>query len=314
MNKHAHRADAGLWAITCYFNPRHYQSRLQNYRTFRSQLNVPLATVELSLDGKFDFRPDDADILVQLPGRDVMWHKERLLNLALRALPRDCEKVAWLDCDVIFQQADWASLTSDALERYPVIQPFQDVCELARDVPFDQPDHPGNLRIGRSFAHGLATGAVDAGMLAQNMRLRGWNSGLAWAARRDVLAHGFYDACIMGSGNRAIICAELGRFDYGREYLRMNDRWAEHYLAWAQPHFDKVRGNIGFVNGTLLHLWHGDLKDRQYAGRHRDFQQFGFDPSMDIAADDNGCWHWNSDKPRMHQYVRNYFAARKEDG
>ena len=314
MSESAGKSAAPLWAITSYFNPRHYRRRLENYRTFRSRLNVPLITVEHSLDGTFDCRPGDADILVQLRGRDVMWHKERLLNLALQKVPANCSKIAWLDCDVIFQQADWATLTGEALNEFPVVQPFQDVCELARNISADQPEHPDNLRIGRSFAYGVATGTVDAGMLGENMRLKGWNSGLAWAARREVLDHGFYDACIMGSGNRAILCAELGRFDFGRQYNHMNDRWAEHYLAWARPHFDRVRGQVGFVKGTLLHLWHGNLKDRNYADRHREFSRFQFDPTSDIAADENGCWRWNSNKPEMHQFVRDYFGSRKEDG
>jgi hypothetical protein len=314
VNAAAKTSPPPFWAITCYFNPQHYQRRLQNYRTFRENLKIPLVTVELSLDGRFELRPDEADIMIQVRGQDVLWHKERLLNIALNALPPDCRKFAWLDCDVIFQQPDWAAQASDALDEFPVIQPFQDVCELARDVPPGQPDHPDNLRIGRSLAHGLAVGAVGADMLGENMRLKGWNSGLAWAGRRDAFEHGFYDACVMGSGNRAIMCAELGRFDHGCGFLKMSDRWKDHYLAWARPHLDYVRGKVGFIGGTVIHLWHGDLKDRRYADRHGGFRRFDFDPAVDIAVNEQGCWRWSSDKPLMHQYVRDYFVARKEDG
>jgi hypothetical protein len=304
-----------LWAITSYFNPQHYERRLLNYRLFRERMTAPLITVELALNGEFELRPDDADVMVQLPGRDVLWHKERLLNIALNAVPPDCRKIAWLDCDVVFQEPDWARLTSDMLDRVALVQPFRNVCELGREVPLDEPDHPDNDRRGLSLFYGLAVGAATADMLDQNMRLQGWNAGLAWAASREVLPeHGFYDACIMGSGSRVMVCAALGRFDYARNYLQMSPRWMEHYMAWARPHFESVRGSIGFLEGTLLHLWHGDLTDRRYMDRHRDFRQFDFDPAVDIAKDDHGCWRWNSDKPRMHQYVRDYFAARKEDG
>ena len=88
----------------------------------------------------------------------------------------------------------------------------------------------------------------------------------------------------------------------------------EHYMAWARPHFESVHSSIGYLDGTLLHLWHGDLKNRRYSDRHRDLKQFDFDPYVDIAIDNHGCWRWNSEKPRMHQYARDYFAARKEDG
>jgi hypothetical protein len=304
-----------LWAITSYFNPQHFARRLENYRTFRARLRAPLLTVELSLDGTFELHPSEADKLLQLRAADVMWHKERLLNIALQAVPADAEKIAWLDCDVVFCQEDWVDQTIQALDHAPLVQPFQNVCELARDASLDTLDHPENRTQGRSLAYGLAAGGVNADILNQNMRLKGWNSGLAWAGRRDVLDRdGFYDACIMGSGNRAMVCAALGRLDYGRDYLQMDGGWAAHYLRWAQAHYQSVGGNVGYAPGTLIHLWHGDLKDRRYADRHREFREFGFDPAKDLALDENRCWRWDSNKPAMHRYVRDYFAARKEDG
>ena len=87
------RADAPLWAITAYFNPAGYRRRRDNYRVFRERLQAPLVTAELSCDGNFALSSDDADVLVQVHG-DAMWQKERLLNLALGAVPSACQAVA----------------------------------------------------------------------------------------------------------------------------------------------------------------------------------------------------------------------------
>ena len=93
-----------LWAITSYFNPMRYGRRLANYRLFREHLPLPLITVELSFGGQeeFDLREGEADVLIQLRGQDVLWQKERLLNVGLGALPSECTKVVWFDCDVVF--------------------------------------------------------------------------------------------------------------------------------------------------------------------------------------------------------------------
>ena len=99
-------ASQPLWAITAYFNPIGYQRRLQNYRTFRAHLNIPLLTVELAFDRDFELDENDANQLVRFRTPDVMWHKERLLNLALEHLPAGCRKVVWLDCDVIYTSDD----------------------------------------------------------------------------------------------------------------------------------------------------------------------------------------------------------------
>src|SRR5262249_46941224 len=90
-----------LWAISSYFNPAGFRRKLANYRLFRERLIVPLVTVELAYGPNFQLTEGDADVLVQIRGRDVMWQKERLLNLALQALPGECKNVVALDCDII---------------------------------------------------------------------------------------------------------------------------------------------------------------------------------------------------------------------
>jgi hypothetical protein len=68
------------------------------------------------------------------------------------------------------------------------------------------------------------------------------------------------------------------------------------------------------MNGNIYHLWHGEMQDRGYQARHENLARFKFDPFEDIAVDDSGCWRWNTDKPFLHEYVKGYFASRKEDG
>jgi hypothetical protein len=75
-----------------------------------------------------------------------------------------------------------------------------------------------------------------------------------------------------------------------------------------------LSGQAGVLDGSVLHLWHGDVGHRRYRERHDGLRHYDFDPFADIALDDNGAWRWNSDKPAMHEYVRAYFAARREDG
>src|SRR2546421_3462219 len=121
-----------LWAITCYFNPAGYRRRLANYRVFRERLAVPLVAVELAYGPNFELDQNDADILVQLRGHDVMWQKERLLNLALRALPRDCKNLVCLDCEIVFATTDWPEHVSRLLRRYAILQPFSHAHHLPR--------------------------------------------------------------------------------------------------------------------------------------------------------------------------------------
>jgi hypothetical protein len=307
----------GLWAITSYFNPVGYRRRIKNYHDFRQRLAVPLVTVEHSFDGTFQLRPGDADILVQLTGGDVMWQKERLLNVALKSVPGDCDRIAWVDCDVVFDSDDWAERASRALDDLALVHLFQERHDLPPDALLDQrcPQHA--VLKARSIVHMIATGEAGSDELTHPGfgPERPWACGLAWASRRDVLEqHGIYDACILGGADRAILCAALGQSDEAARTARMSERRRDHYLAWARSYFDSVRGRVGHIRGRLFHLWHGDLRHRIYADRNLRLQDYDFDPFRDIAVDRNGCWRWASDKPQLHEFVKRYFALRKEDG
>ena len=311
-----HPSNAPLWAITTYFNPCGYRRRLENYHTFRRELTVPLVTVELTFDGAFALEPADADILIQLSGGDVMWQKERLLNVALAALPAECQKFAWLDCDVVFENDTWPEAASRALERHAVIQPFSHSRALAHEADPEQCDQEHSQAKGEAIARALATGRVKPEfMRVPDKGSFGMETGLAWAARTDVFRHhNFYDACIMGAGDVAIIAGIVGHSHDFVECLLMNARRARHYLNWAEPFYETVQGNMGFCEGTIYHLWHGERTDRQYRQRHIEFAKYEFDPFHDVSIDTSGCWRWTTDKPQMHRLLKEYFSSRYEDG
>jgi hypothetical protein len=256
----------------------------------------------------------DADQLIQLTGSDVLWQKERLLNIALDALPPSCRFVVWIDCDVVFENPDWASETREALGRARLVQPHGRVFDLRPGAALDDVDPRAVLMERESMARKYSRGAIDfdatsASMLGQH------SPGHAWAARRDLLDRvGFYDAMILGSGDLAMAMAAVGRYRDIEAPFQMNRRQAEHYRAWATRYHEAVEGDLEVVEGTLLHLWHGDLADRGYDARYQGLAAYDFDPFSDVAVDGSGCWRWSSDKPELHDYVREYFERRCEDG
>jgi len=306
-----------LWAVTCYYNPVGYRNRRNNYRRFRRRLNVPLVAAELSFNGRFDLVNDDAEILLQIAGGDVMWQKERLLNIALAALPKTCRFVLFVDCDVVLQRSDWADQVCRKLNESALLQPFSLVHHLpANTSPSQWPAVPADW-IRPSVAWLISEGVSAAECLGNpTFGSPGIRSpGHAWAARREIVErHGLYDSCIIGGGDTALACGAYGVFDVVPTMHAVNEREFEHYRHWAEPFYESVRGNVSAVEGDLLHLWHGQISDRRTRRRHQDMTAFQFDPFEDIAIGDTGCWQWNTPKHEMHEYVANYFVARNEDG
>ena len=155
---------SGLCAIACYFNPQGYERRRQNYHHFRKHLSVPLVTVELGFSGRFDLAGHDADILVQIPGRDVMWQKECLLNIAARHVPTEYDAIAWLDCDVVFEREDWPDIAVRALETHQLVQLFSQAYYMGRiwAPGVDAEAHAERVVVGHGLAQLVEGGKVDS--------------------------------------------------------------------------------------------------------------------------------------------------------
>ncbi|HUI24959.1 MAG TPA: hypothetical protein VL403_02650 [Candidatus Kryptonia bacterium] len=315
-----YHATNDLWLVTAYFNPAGYQSKLRNYELFRTRIaagGLRLLTIECAFgETPFSFAPA-ADVL-PVRAKDVMWQKERLLNLAIAQLPPHCRKVAWLDCDLLFENSAWAVETSQLLDRYPVVQPFDTVSWLA---PGALEDH-GEGKLAPSFGAVSGAGAhpprpVDPRRCDRGVMGKHGHTGYAWAARREVFAeHGLYDVCIIGGADHLMAHAMRGEDASPCVERRLGDNTVHrhHFTRWSRAVWPAVRGRIGHVPGAMLHLWHGDPSHRGYTTRHRELAHFGFSPDDDLRLGSDGCWEWASDKPALHAWAADYFAQRFEDG
>lgn len=319
---HSSNNDSGIWVITSYFNPLRYQSRRDNFQVFRDHLQMPLLTVEQGIDGNFELSEKDSTKLVQISTSDLMWQKERLLNVALENLPDACTVVAWIDCDVLFERQDWTDLTLQALEKYELVQLFGEVLYLKRNADLSMPLVNQYELKRKSVGIGHQRGVLKNNPLIpsnESTKKNGvsseYSNGFAWAMKREHLEKcRFYDASILGGGDYKFSQAASGLWETVKRYHNLGEKEYCHYQGWAQRFFEVVQGNIGSIPGQLYHLWHGDLLDRAYLKRHGVLRNHDFDPERDIAINAEGCWRWNTEKPALHQVVHQHFINRYEDG
>jgi len=286
-----------LGLITCFFNPTNSKTLKSNYLEFRKHLNHPIVTVELAFD-KQPFFIDDA---IQIRGsqKNIMWQKERLLNLALKSLPKNIDKVAWLDADIIFKNKNWFQETEDQLERYPVVQLFETSRELV-----ETPD-PVNHGVG--FAK----------YLADNRGLKPWprywpTIGLAWAARKSVLSNGFFDKHILGTNDSLQFIAWLGLWNHNHVNC-LNPYLRKDFLEWGWTIHQEVSKTLGYVSGEVIHLPHGSRVNRQYYRRDSVLVKHQFNPALDIIENSDGIYEWKSNKVLLQDEVKRYFQERKDD-
>lgn len=307
-----YEAPPGFGVVTCFFNPNRYRSKLRNYSIFRESLRVsgiPCLTVECIF-------PDRTPQLTGWPNvdlviaRNAMWHKERLLNMAIVRVPDSWTTIAWLDCDVLFENSLWAAQAVEELSRQVVVQLFSDVVRLPKGEIWGRQGEEH----WDSFASILKRAPNQ--LLKGNFARHG-HTGFGWAAHRSLLTKaGLYDACIAGSGDHMMAHAFAGDWsgDCVTRELGVNTPHRLHFNDWAAAVYSTVRARVSCLPGTLFHLWHGDTANRRYAQRTLELASFQFDPTIDIRRSDGGCWEWASDKPDLHAWAAEYFAKRMEDG
>lgn len=297
-----------LAAVCCYFNPLRYQSRLQNYRRFVanfSRFDIPLITVELA-SGDQDFELPNTPHTIRLRSPDVLWQKERLLQLGFDYLARKgYRNAAWLDADTEFENPDWLAETILLLKQVPVCQLFEHVrVEMSSEGPHKELD-----------------GSVNWWLRTGEIMTRKKCPGRAWAANLDLLQTvPLYDRCIIGGGDRAFW---LGCQCFGdeRRWIRQvrkaflwrntNRRIRRDYLDWARRMGQAVQGRVGCVSGRITSYYHGDLENRRYSDRYR--LLVDFDPLCDIQLNQDAVWQWASRKAHLHRGIINYLAGRQED-
>jgi hypothetical protein len=307
-----------LWGVSTYFSPAQAPIQLANLQAFangvRSQ-GLRLLIVELAF-GEESFVVEErvADRIVRVRCGDIMWQKERLLNLAIESLPETCDRVVWLDNDIVFQNERWVELTSRLLDEHVAVQPY-DHCHWLAPVPGDFTNLP-SIRPVTNIEYTSSGTAYEYHHFSRGFKLRG-HPGFAWAARRSVLGkHGLYDRLILGGGDRIIAYAMLhpvGRWQlHGWAIDKYTSSHAADICAWAEAFYEDVHGDVGYVPGAVLHLWHGNLVNRGYAERYTTLKTFAFDPKVDIRVGCSGCWQWSSEKPGLHRRVIEHFRMRQE--
>lgn len=304
-----YRACDELVIVTCYFNANGFRTRRETYDRFAASIReagLRLVTVECAF-GDAEFTLPAGPDSMRVRGREVMWQKERLINLAIASLPAAVRKIAWLDGDVLFSNPDWAVQTAALLDEVPIVQPFRTAIRLPRS-------HTAYRGLGEVWSGFAWVSEVMPEVFARDYVEHG-HTGFGWAARRDVLdRHGLYDACISGSGDHFMAHAMRGDVSMKCKLCPVGPRFREHFRRWAQGFYADVSGRIGSTPGTVLHLWHGDTKDRRYGERHEQLIDLDFDPATDLRMGSDGLWEWADERPLLRRWMGAYFDGRNEDG
>lgn len=277
--------DETLYVVAVISNPARYKRRYELYRHFEAYMTanpkVALYTVELAYgDRPFEVTDPTNPRHIQIRSQDELWHKENMINIGVAHLPPTWKYMAWIDADIKFARHDWAEETIHQLQHYPMVQLF------SHSAMLDANNVPHQMSISFAFAYRQGLKSFDKtkesapfvfGMYGKTP----YKTGLGFAYTRECFEAigGMMDRCIIGSADYHMAAASIGRAAWTIPDLA-SDAYRNFILRWQENAHSYVQGQIGYVDGLIMHYWHGAMKDRRYGERWSIVEHF--DPDLHL--------------------------------
>jgi hypothetical protein len=300
-------ARTDIAVISCYYNPSGTKNLRRNFDLFYDDIRrsgIPIYVAEGILPGQKPTIHHDGTI--HIPVKERFMHKENLLNHAARIVPAQFTKLAFVDCDFIWREKDWAWQASELLDHLPAVQCWSYMNDFAPDLKTFTRQHSASMA-----QEWCVLNPSDPAKQPQRGKGR---PGGGWAVHREIFTRfgGLYDKMITGGGDAVHTFGAFQGFWDIWFFEQYNTEFVDDMKRWGEPLHRYVRGNIGVIDAQVDHLFHGTRADRQYAYRSKIV--IGIDPATELVHDSAGTLVWNTDKKQVIREMENYFADRNEDG
>jgi hypothetical protein len=335
--------DQTLHLVAVYSNPLRFVNRRQTFQNFIVAMtrtpNVKLYVVEVAYgDRPLEMMLKETGDYTHVPlrSKDMIWVKENAINIGVRCFPSDWKYGGYSDGDFTYTRHDWALEAIHQLQHYDFVQLYSSYAFLSRD------HRPMQLNPSFAFAyHQYFGGKLKNHSGGEKMSASGENlkitenpyrssalfddfisniwpgsTGGAWAWTKEAFTAvgGLLDRCVLGAADWYMAFGLMGNFEAQHpELMNCGSPYVSYIKRWQTRAYDKIKGNIGYVNNHAAHQWHGDLKNRGYGTRWKILVNHDYSPDVDVKYDWQGLLTWSGDKPKFRDEVNRYFISRDED-
>lgn len=315
------KIDAKLYVITPIFNPQRFRSRWKLYKEFEkyvlSYKEAHLITIECSFGERQEVLTQDMGenhTVIYVRTKHELWLKENLINIAIQRLPADWKYVAWIDADIRFARPDWVGETLHRLQHHNVIQMFSTAVDLSPNYDI--------LKTHTGFMYCYKNNIPNKNKRMQIEYYQGdgtestyWHPGFAWAARRESINSlgGLIDWSILGGGDMYMAYALVGQLNNRNMPNSLGKKGIELLKEWQNRSEKYVKRNVGYMDGLILHFWHGKKVDRKYQDRGQILVESKFNVEKDIKRDWQGLYQLNEENIKLRDSIKKYFSGRNED-
>ena len=305
-----------LYVIIPYFNFVQYKALDKNLDIFIKNMslyqNVKIVLVE-GVYNNIENLPDYSDKIfmhIKISLKHILWVKDNLINIGFKHLPANWQYGAWLDRDITFSNPNWVTETIKKLKTCDIVQPWKECIHLTKKY--------NTLR--RVWAKNKTPfNGTYSSCAVHKLNIESWpDPGLAWAINKTFYTKigGLYDTTIVDNTDLLLcICINRKKESSIKSYSAFEDKeiFLKHYSNSFNNYYQKFDGcKSDYVEGLILHNFHGTLHNRQYFELLNIAIKYNFNED-DLCKDENGTLYFTEKGLRMQNEIINYFLNRKED-
>jgi hypothetical protein len=235
-----------------YFNFRNDIRQKNNFIKFLEQFkdhydNMIVGIVDY---GDIDFDIPCESIIVKGDNDNKVWSKEILINKIIDKV--DTDYLLWIDGDLIYNNLDWLDNIDKVVGENDFVQLFENINYLGES---------GELLESHKSLVSSGNENID--------NLSGYKPGGSWLGKVPILKEKkLFEKMYVGGGDTIFMCGLLG-VKRGVTLSKVKESNGDIYnesIEWID-NFGQYK--VGYLSETIDHLYHGDLKDRNYNSRYK---------------------------------------------
>jgi len=254
-----------------YFNYNNDWRQKRNFIKFLEQWkdyyqNMIVGIVDY---GDIDFEIPCEKVIIEGDVNKRIWSKEILINKIVEKI--DTDYILWIDGDIIYEDLNWLNNLDNVIGDNEFIQLFETINYLGENGEV--------LESHKSLAS-------DNSDNVDNLLGKGYKPGGSWMTRTKILkSKPLFEKMLVGGGDTILAYGLYGK-ENGWTLGKVKEGSEEVYELAKKWISDFGKKKVGYLPVTINHLYHGDLKDRNYNERYLKLEEkkrgimlisFGFD-------------------------------------
>ena len=284
-------------------NPCLFIRRYQLFKEFicrleKEESNINIFIVEMIYNNQeYMVTSSDNPNHLQLKTEIPLWHKENMINVAVKKLlPKDYKAFAWIDADIEFDSSTWVSDTLKLLNgTFDIVQLFSHCIFMDKD--------------GSTLNNFNSNGYIHFNKILIKTVNDYSHPGYAWAITRELYEKiGYlFDKSILGGGDRIIINSIFNNIntfkkDYSKELFNSINNYSK-----------ELDFKYGYTPGIIKHYYHGERKNRQYTNRQLLYKKYNYNPNIHITYKNDILVPTDKFPKELINDIFKYFKERNED-